>query len=77
MSEDRELSLEENFAKLEELARLLESEDIPLEEAFKAYSQGMEVIKKCNDWIDRVEKQVLKIGRDGQLEEFEYGSTGV
>lgn len=77
MSEDKELSLEENFAKLEEIVRLLESEDIPLEEAFKAYSQGMEVIKKCNDRIDRVEKQVLKLGSDGQLEEFEYGSTGV
>lgn len=77
MSEDKELSLEENFARLEEIVRLLESEDIPLEEAFKAYSQGMEVIKKCNDRIDRVEKQVLKLGSDGQLEEFEYGSTGV
>lgn len=77
MSEDRELSLEENFARLEELAGILESEDISLEEAFQAYSQGMELIKKCNERIDRVEKQVLKLGSDGQLEEFEYGSTGV
>lgn len=77
MDEDRELSLEENFSRLEELIELLESEDISLEEAFKAYSQGMEVIKRCNDQIDRVEKQVLKLGSDGQPEEFVYGSTEV
>lgn len=77
MGEDRELSLEENFARLEELVELLESEDISLEEAFQAYSQGMEVIKKCNERIDKVEKQVLKLGSDGKLEEFEYGSTGI
>ena len=77
MGEEKELSLEENFSRLEELARFLESEDISLEEAFGAYSQGMEVIKRCNDQIDRVEKQVLKLSSDGQLEEFEYGSTGI
>ena len=55
----------------------MEDEDISLEEAFKAYSQGVELIRKCNDRIDRVEKQVLKLGGDGQLEEFEYGSTGI
>ena len=38
---------------------LLESEDISLEEAFKAYSQGMELVKRCNERIDRVEKQVF------------------
>ena len=73
--EDRELSLEENFSRLEELIDLLESEDISLEEAFAAYGQGMEVIKRCNAQIDMVEKQVLKLGSDGQTEEFEYGST--
>lgn len=77
MSEDREPSLEENFFKLEELVELLESEDISLEDAFQAYSRGMEVIKQCNERIDRVEKQVLKLGSEGQLEEFDYGSTGV
>lgn len=75
MDEDKELSLEENFSRLEELVNLLESEDISLEEAFQAYSQGMEAIKRCNGLIDRVEKQVLKLGSDGQLEEFEYGGT--
>ena len=75
IDEEREPSLEENFARLGELIELLESEDISLEEAFETYSRGMEVIKKCNAQIDMVEKQVLKLGSDGQPEEFEYGCT--
>lgn len=68
--EGSRLSLEENFASLEEIIERLESEDLPLEEAFRAYSQGMRLVAQCNEQIDRVEKQVLKLGEDGQLEEF-------
>ncbi len=67
------LSLEENFARLEETIERLEKEDIPLEEAFQAYSQGMSILRQCNDQIDRVEKQVLKLTEEGRLEEFDNG----
>ena len=70
-------SLEENFARLESTMELLEKEDLPLEEAFRAYSEGMAILKQCSEQIDRVEKQVLKLNEDGQLEEFDNGSTGV
>lgn len=64
------LSLEENFAKLEETVAVLESEDISLEEAFQAYSKGMELLKCCNEQIDRVEKKVLILSQDGQEQEM-------
>lgn len=70
-------SLEENFARLEDTMEQLEREDIPLEEAFRAYSEGMAILKQCSAQIDRVEKQVLKLNEDGQLEEFDNGSTGI
>lgn len=65
---EKEPGLEENFSRLEEIIGKLEKEDISLEEAFHAYSEGMAVLKLCNEQIDRVEKQVLKISEDGQLE---------
>ena len=68
-----EISLEENFSRLEEIMEKLESDDIPLEDAFKAYSDGMKLLKTCNDQIDRVEKQVLKLTEEGRLEAFEDG----
>ncbi len=62
------ISIEENFEKLEEVIQRLEGGEISLEEAFAAYSDGMRLIKECNDQIDRVEKQVLKLTEEGALE---------
>lgn len=74
MAEEKtENSLEENFKGLEEILERLDSEDISLEDAFRAYSSGMELLKLCNDQIDRVEKQVLKLTEEGQMEAFAYG----
>lgn len=64
------MTLEENFAKLEETISRLEAEDISLEEAFAAYNQGMVLLKECNDQIDKTEKEVLKLSADGTLSEF-------
>ena len=75
--EKKSPGLEENFARLEELIGKLEQEDISLEEAFLTYSEGMAVLKQCNGQIDRVEKQVLKLSEEGQLEEFENGCGSV
>lgn len=74
--EKKELSLEENFARLEEIIERL-GEEIALEEAFRVYGEGLAVLKQCNEQIDRVEKQVLKMSAEGQLEEFEHGYEGI
>lgn len=65
------MSLEENFARLEEMAARLEAEDISLEESFRIYKEGMELLKQCNEDIDKVEKQVLVLNEAGETEEFE------
>ena len=52
----------------EELIGQLEAEDISLEEAFTAYSKGMNLLKQCSEQIDRVEKQVMKLNEEGGLE---------
>lgn len=63
-------SLEENFSRLEQEIEKLEAEDVTLEEAFQAYSAGMKLLKECNSQIDKVEKKVLKLTAEGQLEEL-------
>lgn len=69
--EETTFTLEEHFARLEETIGRLEEEDISLEDAFAAYSEGMKLLKSCNEQIDRVEKKVLKLAEDGGLEELE------
>ena len=67
----KSLSLEENFAKLEELIGVLSGEEVSLEEAFDAYSQGITILKECNSQIDQVEKKVLVLSQQGTLEELD------
>lgn len=77
MSEQQNFTLEENFERLDQMIQQLEQEDLPLEEAFKTYTSGMAVLKQCNEQIDRVEKQVLKLTETGELEEFIHGNAEV
>ena len=70
MTETKKVSLEDNFAHIEEMIELLEQEDVSLEDAFSAYSKGINLLKECNKQIDQVEKKVLKLNEDGQLVEM-------
>ncbi|MCR4598824.1 MAG: exodeoxyribonuclease VII small subunit [Acetatifactor sp.] len=71
MEETKEISLEENFQKLEQIVEVLSDPDIPLEKAFTSYSEGMALLKQCNDQIDRVEKKVMVLNGEGSLEELD------
>lgn len=64
-------TLEENFKQLEEMIGRLEDKEIGLEESFSLYEQGMKLLKQCNDQIDRVEKKVMVMNQDGELNEFQ------
>lgn len=64
------MNLNETFARLEEVISLLEREDISLEESFREYQKGMELVKQCNTFIDKVEKKVLMITEEGEKHEF-------
>lgn len=68
--EEKEMTLEETFEQLEEKLQSLESEDITLEDSFKIYKEGMDLLKQCHEKIDYVEKKVLEISEVGELVEF-------
>ena len=70
MTQEETLNLEEGFLQLEKAVEQLQREDISLEESFEVYKQGMELLKKCNDAIEQVEKKVLVINEKGELDEF-------
>lgn len=67
---DQGPSLEEAFGLLDDITRTLEDEEITLEDSFQAYKKGMDLLKICNDKIDKVEKKVLMLNEEGGLDEF-------
>ncbi len=71
MSENKEnMTLDEAFGKLDEIVEALEDREITLEDSFKKYQQGMELVKQCSEAIDAVEKKVLILNEDGETYEF-------
>ncbi|MCR5719388.1 MAG: exodeoxyribonuclease VII small subunit [Lachnospiraceae bacterium] len=71
MAKGTKITLEERFSRLEEVVENLSSEDISLEDAFNSYSEGMKLVKECNAEIDRLEKKVMKLEKDGSLTELD------
>lgn len=65
-----DISLEEAFSKLDLLISELEKPENSLEASFKAFEEGMKLVRYCNDSIDKVEKKVLILGQDGEVNEF-------
>ena len=63
-------SVEETFGELDILAQKLEDRDTPLEESFRLYRQGMELLKDLSGRLDTVEKKMLQMNEDGTFREF-------
>ena len=66
----KEMSLEEHFSELESLLADMEKDDVSLEKSFELYEKGMKLLKTCNDKIDKVEKKVQILNKEGDLNEF-------
>ncbi len=68
--ENQEMTLEDAFARLDEMLEKLSDRDTALEESFQVYAEGTKLLKYCNDKLDRVEKKMLVLNEEGQLDEF-------
>lgn len=67
---EKERTLEETFALLDEKIAQLENSEISLEDSFRVYKEGMELLKDCSSKIDTVEKKMLQINQDGTITGF-------
>lgn len=65
-----EKSLEEVFEQLDEIVEKLEEPNVSLEDSFKLYHEGMELLKVCNEKIDTVEKKMLILDENGEQHEL-------
>ena len=64
-------TLQEIFAQLAEVIAGMEQEEVSLEETFELYHKGMDMLKLCNERIDKVEKKMLLLDNEGEEHEFE------
>lgn len=62
-------TLEEEFQELERVLQAMEQE-VTLEESFRLYHRGIDLLKACSDKIDRVEKQIQILDEEGENHGF-------
>ena len=67
---DNEKNIEDVFQELDVIAEKLESSDTSLEDSFRLYKKGMELLKYCSGKLNTVEKKMLQMDEDGTLREF-------
>lgn len=64
------LTIEEMLDKLDDTTKKLESGELGLEESFSLYKEGMDLVLKCEQEIDTVEKKVLVLDKNGETHDF-------
>lgn len=68
MSDKEKMTIEESFAKLEEIIGKMEQGEVSLEDSFALYHQGIQLVKECNEKIDLVEKQIKLVEGNEEIE---------
>ncbi len=64
-------TFEESLAQLEEIVKLMESGQLPLDKSLKIFEDGMKCSKLCQERLDETEKkvQILMADKLGNLKE--------
>lgn len=77
MEEKQEMTFETAIARLEEIVRMLEGGNAPLDNALTAFEEGVSLVKLCNSRLDTAEQKVkiLTLGSDGKLVESDMDKT--
>ena len=55
---EKSLSIEESFARLDEILEKMEDEETGLEDSFRLYEEGLRLIRHAESGIDKVEKKI-------------------
>ena len=69
MAEKKTKTIEENMARLNEINNLMSDSSIKLEESFKLYKEGVELVEKCKKQLADVEKEIVVLEEQGSANE--------
>ena len=61
MKKITENNFETNIDRPEEIVKMLESGKISLDETILLFKEGMDLVKKCKNKLDKAEKQVYTL----------------
>ena len=75
MSETKELSFEQAMARLEQIVKMLEGGNVPLEDLIKLFDEGTALVKLCTSRLDAAEEKVKMLQmKDGVLVQEDFSA---
>lgn len=57
-TEKKEMTFEQSMGRLEEIVRMLESNEQPLDETIRLFEEGLNLVRSCDATLKTFEKQV-------------------
>ena len=58
---EKKMTFVQAMARLEEIVKLLEQGEAPLEDALSLFEEGTKLMKKCSAQLDRAEQKVTRL----------------
>lgn len=68
MPKKENLTFESASARLEEIVKILEQGNSPLDESLKLYEEGVLLVRFCNDSLDNAERKIKLLVTDSKGE---------
>lgn len=72
--QNSKLTFEQAVARIDEIVRLLEKGDAPLDKSLALFEEGAKLIKDCGKMLDEAEQTVVRLqkGAEGEPEEVVF-----
>ena len=61
MAKNKEITIEEGFASLQDILNQMENKDVTLEQSFELYNDGIKIVKELNEKLADVEGKLKVI----------------
>ena len=71
---DNSKTFEASMQRLEEIVRIMERGELPLEQSLKLFEEGTALVRTCGTMLDEAEMKIVKLmkGSDGEPVEQEF-----
>ncbi|MDD6155830.1 MAG: exodeoxyribonuclease VII small subunit [Lachnospiraceae bacterium] len=70
MADKKETTLEQRFETIETILQRMEEGEVSLDESFDLYKTGLAEIKAANEMLGDMEKVLMVLNENGDLEEL-------
>lgn len=64
--ENQNKTLENAFEELNDIIKKMDQNEISLDDSFKLYHDGINLVQFCNEKIEKIEKQMIIFNENGE-----------